>query len=734
MFSKIHYFLLIVLSLSVCSVSLAETQMKYTLKGFDQVRGKRTGFFHVQEIDSVWWVIDPNGQATFINGVGVFRPQGWSYRRDDGKEVYPYEELVLEKFGSHEGWAEDAAKRLNQWGFNAAMTYSSGTNFGQPFAFASNLSMGNKFRRSKSIPENRIGHMLNMFSPDWPKHCAALAKKFCVLHRNNPWFLGYFMDNELPWPAPDVLISDIMLKSAKHSAKKALLEAMEKRFKAITRFNKTWGTDFKSFDDLAQATVLPSPESDEGRQFILDFYRHAADTYFSVATDAIRKVDPNHMIIGVRDAKKIDIVLEEAGRNLDIYSFNQYPRIDVERGVPESLVESWEYYHRTTGLPVMLTEWSFPAVDAPGLAATDGGGMRVANQAERAKCYRMFAETVASQTYMVGQWYFCWSDFPRERGILRVKPPHRVLHENSNYGLVNQDDEPWEKMVATATEVNHKLNEIHLNGSTSPYVYRDTPLEWNVKLPRKKSGKIKQGVETKLGNMSIKPGKQGWAVRLNGTYISAFQPMVQQMLDTGRRWQRAANSEIVAHYQDRRLDVYDVVYSLGDGELKGADDLNKATTAAAPFEMLWRFWVPRSGEQWFVAECISVKNTGGEPWQLEQVYHSMFPNIQGGEDTYRQYLGDRDNWSWESADAGLGVTTMSLDKNVNASYSVLKKKNRISFHPNWRYLVYENLAPGEVIEVNDIPTFHYPYERVDTASCLMRHREVRREIEAFLSP
>ena len=87
----------------------------------------------------------------------------------------------------------------------------------------------------------------------------------------------------------------------------------------------------------------------------------------------------------------------------------------------------------------MLTEWSFPALDA-GLPSTHGAGQRFFTQAERAKATGIYAKTMLAMPFMVGYDYFMWVDEP-ELGISGQFP------ENSNYGLISEDYKIYTEIV-----------------------------------------------------------------------------------------------------------------------------------------------------------------------------------------------------------------------------------------------------------------------------------------------
>jgi hypothetical protein len=80
--------------------------------------------------------------------------------------------------------------------------------------------------------------------------------------------------------------------------------------------------------------------------------------------------------------------------------------------------------------------------------------MRVDTQEQKAACYRIFANMVAELPFMVGYHYFMWADEPA-LGISSTFP------EDSNYGLVNEKDEPYAPFTKTAAQVNAQVTQRH---------------------------------------------------------------------------------------------------------------------------------------------------------------------------------------------------------------------------------------------------------------------------------
>jgi hypothetical protein len=102
---------------------------------------------------------------------------------------------------------------------------------------------------------------------------------------------------------------------------------------------------------------------------------------------------------------------------------------------------------------MMLTEWSFPALDS-GLPCEHGAGQRFDTQTQRAAAYTIYQSMLFETPYMVGSNYFMWVDEPA-LGISSTFP------EDSNYGLVNEQGEPWPELTRAAAKINRRAVAYH---------------------------------------------------------------------------------------------------------------------------------------------------------------------------------------------------------------------------------------------------------------------------------
>ena len=434
----------------------AKAVPEYDVAASDVFTDEATGFFRSLKRDGRWWIVDPTGHAFYAIGTDHCRYTGhWCQQLG----YAPYGKRNDAKWASSDAWALRATERLKSWGFNLLGAGNGHECRYKGLAHTDFVSFGSMFSEFDDIClKVHWTGFPNVFSPRWPSYCDRRARDACRDNTNDPWLLGYFLDNELEWYGKSHtewgLFEEAMKKPPEHTAKQALLGYLKGKYPTIEQFNEAWGTQVASFDAGLQMEALSGPNADTVKADKIGFVRLVADEYFKHTTAAIRKYDPNHMIIGCRFAARAPAgIWDICGNYCDIVTFNYYGRVDMNQGTAPGHVETFTDYYQQAQKPLMITEWSFPALDS-GLPCKHGAGMRVDTQAQKAECFRIYQEMFFRLPFMVGSDYFMWVDEPAQ-GISDTFP------EDSNYGLVDEHDRPYYTLTAMAKKVNGTAYELH---------------------------------------------------------------------------------------------------------------------------------------------------------------------------------------------------------------------------------------------------------------------------------
>ncbi len=381
--------------------------------GWTELKGRRTGFFHAEQLKGRWWLVSPDGNAFFSKGVCNMTFEG---DLSPKRGFSPYEKACRVKYGSEGPWAQATAERLKTWNFNTVGAWSSPAMFKTRLPFTVILD----FSESADPDIWQKGGFPDVFSEAFRIAVDRVARDTCQKMKNDPWLLGYFTDNELHW-GPDwrsrESLLDTFLKMPKGSPGRARALAFSGRTRGLWAL---W--------------------SDQDQR---EFLGLVAGEYFRQCQEAIRRYDPNHMILGCRFASYPPTEVLGAMRDyVEVASCNDYsssPPVDRVRSIA-----------RITGRPVIITEFSFRGADS-GLPNTVGGGEIVPTQAERAERFSRYVRELANLRDCVGYHWFQYSDQPADG---------RFDGQNNNYGLVKEDDSPWGRLTSTVTDVNRKIDEI----------------------------------------------------------------------------------------------------------------------------------------------------------------------------------------------------------------------------------------------------------------------------------
>jgi hypothetical protein len=614
------------------------------------VNGKNTGFFHVEQRGETWWVVDPLGRGFVPLGVDHVSFQGHGCEK---LGYAPYGRKNQAKYGSSARWAEETLARLHGWGFNLlgagcspelqyrGLAHTAFVAFGTDVA-----GMGDAMdiMPNRHIPGSAFP---NVFHPEFEALCRKRARRACSPHVADPWLFGYFLDNELAWwgeTSPDTGLFDaVMRKSASHTAKLALCDFLAKRYnKDIGRFNEAWGVHLESFDQLRHRDSISGSRPVAVAADKKAFVAVIGQRYFSAIARSIRAFDPNHMILGCRFAGGAcsSDVWRSAGRYCDIVSFNYYGKVDLTQGIARDdthdrrgkpLVDVFQTFYDRARRPLMVTEWSFPAIDA-GVPSVHGAGQRFRTQAQRARATEITERTMLALPFLIGHDYFMWVDEPA-LGISQKFP------EDSNYGLVNEDGKPYELLTDAFTRVHREVGRLRREGlaragvevrdsrvvtsALAKFIERHRPALSPEAKPHIALRFDRQGDEFIATNGPLeirgKIGGRGLTeeVRHNGLVMGQFSGMVHQYTEQNEWMDVERLAEVRAAVGPRAMSI----------DLVGRYEAPPQSSRRS-FELAYRLiLLPKC--DWFVAQWLGCRNTDARPMNVRGILSRLYSRIAG---------------------------------------------------------------------------------------------------------
>lgn len=389
---------------------------EYGGRGDSTVESK--GFFRIQKIGDRWWFIDPSG-ALYYNRSVVSVNTGKSRTSA---------QVVKSVFGDGLEWANRTVRMLKENGFNGTGAWTDETVTQQatprlPYTIVWNFMSGYGSRRGGTYQQ--AGHTgypedcIFVFDPEFESFCDERASRLDEL-KDDPYLLGHFSDNELPFPE-DAL--DRFLK----------LSRREPGFKAADEWLGARKPGNSGADQI-------TPEDRAA------FLGVVADRYFEITSRAIRKHDPNHLVLGARfhgGTLKREPVFRAAGKYLDVVSINYY-----NAWTPDSArMEEWVAW---SGRPILITEWYVKGADA-GLPNESGAGWIVPTQSDRGVFYQHFALGLLEFKGCVGWQWFKYID--NDPQATDVDPSN----SDANKGIVNIRFEPYSPLLDKMKELNTRV-------------------------------------------------------------------------------------------------------------------------------------------------------------------------------------------------------------------------------------------------------------------------------------
>jgi hypothetical protein len=391
--------------LLVC-VAMIAAGCRFTRPGYRGHGGHRlaaTGWFHTQQLDGRWWFVTPDGQPFYSSGVNHVTA---SYDVDRTTGQCPYCQSITARYGSAEAWSDSTVARLRSWGFNTIGAWSDIDRFSSRMPYTGLLSMasGNDW-----------------FSPDFVTHARQQAATQVAPHRDDPNLIGWFLDNELSW-------------------------------------GKDYASSTTKLDDYL-ALPAGSPGRSVAEHYVGDpggFLSALATRYYQVTTEAVRAVDRHHMVLGTRLISFLtpEQVVRAARDWLDVLSVNHY---DVIPGLVEGLNNAFgpfvpvdaalTRFHELSGLPVIVTEYSFRGADAGMPNTWPPIYLTAATQSGRADLWEHKVDQLYAAPWIVGDHWFEWADQP---------VGGRFDGEDDNFGLVSNSDDAYTPLVDRMTSVHRQ--------------------------------------------------------------------------------------------------------------------------------------------------------------------------------------------------------------------------------------------------------------------------------------
>lgn len=384
------------------------------------VAGKE-GYFHVARCGQRFYLADPDGGADILHGIQHVRPGDSDVHKQGFNN----------RFGSLSKWSQETGMLIAD---NHINYISYGSNRIEPFpsavreallspktqkiAYGENLYLLRSFmwdmkkNLGYEFEDDKYNRLVLLFEPTFATYIDQLVREKCADFVNDRHFVGYYLDNELPFASYEN-------KDARLGIDLKHFLALPERYKAARSFAETFMAEHH-----LSATDITQADNEAFRSAVADYY-------YRLTTETVRRYDSNHLILGTRlhDWSKYNRkVVEACARYCDVVSINYYARWQPETDFLADL-KAW-----CDDKPFLVSEFYVKADNASynqtPYTNLEGGGWVVRTQKDRGIFHQNFCLRLLEAGNCIGWVHFEYNDGYTEKGA-------------SNKGIVSLDYEPW---------------------------------------------------------------------------------------------------------------------------------------------------------------------------------------------------------------------------------------------------------------------------------------------------
>lgn len=369
---------------------------------FFLMAGSLLGQEYIQ-VDNVSFI--QNGKRFYSIGVNCVNIK-------DGEPKVVGDQIYDMSSWGEEVWSGLVKNYFDQMGFNTVGPFSSAC-LQKDLKYSISIYFGNY--------NTGISHLLlDVFDPSYDIILDKVAKEQCENRKNDKNLIGYFISNEICWYGS--------LPWIPHN--NSLLEQFEKLPKGSPG-------NLKVNEFLTKIIYRNLPYYK-----VCDIWAGiVAAEYMRKCTQAIKKYDSNHLILGTRFAAlPADEIVRAVAQYSDVVSFNFY----------NNDFSMLDHYYNIIKKPIMVTEFSWRAMENmsnnPNIY---GPWVTVATQKDRANNYKDYLYKIINRPFIIGIQFFQWSD--QAKGGRNKIDEHS---EDSNYGIFSTSGVLYLELAAAMSEMN----------------------------------------------------------------------------------------------------------------------------------------------------------------------------------------------------------------------------------------------------------------------------------------
>ena len=377
-----------------------------------------TGFFRTHHDGNRWWLIDPSGYYFWSAGIDCVRVDTTAdcYLLEDALSWIPdredeYNDIFAERnghthinflaanfirtFGAagwRDSWSKVALDELKRLRVNTVGNWSE-------WEYASKARF--PYVRPMSFKPQRVQNIYrdfpDVFHPDFEKDAMDYAQVLSDT-KDDPALIGYFMMNEPTWAfSSELPVVGMLYNTPSCITRKELMIFLQNKYGDNETLSEAWNMPVTL--EMVEQGKWKLEFTEEALTDLESFSQIIVDMYFSILAKACKKVDPNHLNLGIRYAGVPPKWAVQGMKSFDVFSMNCY-----QEKVP---IEQTDEIHSLLNMPIIIGEWHFGALDV-GLPSSGIG--HVHTQEDRGKAYRVYIEDAAANPNCIGTHWFTLYD------------------------------------------------------------------------------------------------------------------------------------------------------------------------------------------------------------------------------------------------------------------------------------------------------------------------------------
>ncbi len=413
-----------------------------------------TGNFRTEKHNGKWFLVDPEGRLFWSIGIDVLRNQTdaingkgrekWFSQPIAANGTVPFNDWNLQKKYGKEDYKtefyETLTKRLRSWGINTIGAWGA-SDLMELEKTPYTLVLGELLKGFPRLPGVKF---YDVFDPDFEVMMGNVLRdraeedELVRLSIDDPMCIGYFIDNELSFNS---IMGGVIQAGAEQPAKQEFIKDLKAKYSKIGELNKSWGSNFASWDALAA-----NKETPKGNGFRPDadlFRAKFVDRYFEICAKGIKSAAPHRLYLGCRlvGFRQPEDIRRSAAKYCDVISINTYHNSVAN-------VPSRDFFDK----PILIGEFHFGTYDRGMFSASL---CPVGDQQERATSFTRYVQGALVHPNMVGAHWFQFRDQPLTG---------RWDGEGYQIGFVDVADTPYPEMTEAARKIGENMYSYRLKG------------------------------------------------------------------------------------------------------------------------------------------------------------------------------------------------------------------------------------------------------------------------------